>query len=215
MSCLIQVGKWHLCVYEDGFHGKDVHTLNKDGRRQQQQQQHSTACGQNMDGVFSNRISAWIPSWYVVFATVLWKHCKNSRELIVAIVTVMLLPTHTHTTMFKCTMCLCSVLSCPLPSEPPTHVEGSVRLRRETPGGPPEGPPHQGGPRGGSRGPSNRQWGGSYPTSGENHTGHRGTSHRWAELVRNTWGLSWCTSSRLRDATPMTQPCVVKRISSD
>ena len=28
-----------LCFCEDGFHGKDVHTLNKDGWRQQQQQQ--------------------------------------------------------------------------------------------------------------------------------------------------------------------------------
>ena len=148
MSCWIQVSKWHRCVSVKMVFMAKMYTrstkMDGGSSSSSSSSSSSTACGQNMDGVFSNRISTWIPSWYVVFATVLWTHCKNSRELIVAIVTVMPPPTHTHThtTMFKCTMCLCSVLSCPLPSEPPTHVEGSVRLRRETPGGPPEGPPY-------------------------------------------------------------------------
>lgn len=80
------------------------------------------------------------------------------------------------------TMCLCSVLSCPLPPEPPPHVEGSVRLRREASCGPAQGTPDQGGPCGGGRGPPNRQRGGRHPPPGENHTGHRGAGHGYHNL---------------------------------
>lgn len=99
-------------------------------------------------------------------------------------------------------MCMCSVLSCPLPSESPPYNEGSVRLRWETPRGPAEGPPDQGGPGGGSRVAADHQRGGGYPASGENHPGHRRARHRFAGVLQVTTSRSKISPQKRNRSSP-------------
>lgn len=153
------------------------------------EQQHNEACRPNTEGLFyqAGFLLDFLHHYAVCHSVTLnlFFSFFQSRsgasvvaELPVVMVTAMS-PTHTRPPPgLNVSVCMCSVLSCPLPAESPPDNEGSVRLRRETPRGPAEGPPDQGGPGGGSCVAADHQRGGSDPASGENHPGHRRTGHR-------------------------------------